>query len=439
MDPSRTTRYSLQPIVRNPSYAFVARLVLVLLVACGRSDGTGSRGDDSRIRIVFKHLAVPDSGHALDELIAEYERAHPNVDVVPELVPMNVEALHQFYLTSLDAGSTEIDVIEIDVIWVPEFARAGWIADLSSAFPPDRMRAEFAPAPAEVCTWGGRTHAVPWFIDVGVLFYRTDLVPVPPRTYAELRASALAVRARDPRNVGYTWQGRQYEGLICDAFEVMWGHGAVTMQRGRVVVDTPEARAGIAYMRQLIEDGVSPPSVTSAAEEQSRLVFHAGRAAFLRNWLYVWTEAQRPDSPIRGKVGIAPLPSLDGTPGPSTLGGWQLALNAHTPRYKRRAAIELIRYLTSHDANVRDALAYSMLPARRSAYADERIVRDAPHMAALADTVARARSRPVTPYYVMMADALQSELSAAVSGMRPASEALSRLQTLLDHIQDTER
>src|SRR5262249_7734952 len=157
-------------------------------------------------------------------------------------------------------------------------------------------------------------------------------------------------RARRPDVAGYVWQGRQYEGLVCNAYEAIWGHGGSTMDAGRVLLDTPEARAGLGYLRRLLERGLSPASVTSQAEEESRRVFQEGRAAFMRNWPYAWAEAQRADSPIRGKVGMAPLPTVGGEPGYGALGGYQLALNAHTPAPKREAALALIAHLTSDEA-----------------------------------------------------------------------------------------
>src|SRR4029077_7346937 len=136
-----------------------------------------------------------------------------------------------------------------------------------------------------------RTFAIPWYLDVGVLHYRTDLASRAPRTYDELvQASLELLRAGAVRN-GYVWQARQYEGLVCNVYEAIWGHGGAALDQGVVVVDTPEARAALGYLRSLLERGVSPRSITSQSEEESRRVFQAGDAAFLRNWPYAYAEA----------------------------------------------------------------------------------------------------------------------------------------------------
>src|SRR5262249_51952076 len=98
----------------------------------------------------------------------------------------------------------------------------------------------------------------------------------------------------------------------------------------------------------------------------------------MRNWPYAWAEAQKEGSPIRDKVGIAPLPTLLGEPGHGVLGGYELAVNAHAAPRKRDLAFELAAHLTSDEANLALALAYGRSPARRAAYDDPRFAEGAP-------------------------------------------------------------
>src|SRR5260370_297834 len=117
-----------------------------------------------------------------------------------------------------------LDVFVVDIIWVQEFARAGWIVDLSPAFSSELIRRDFISGAAEAVLSNGRVFAVPWYADVGVLYYRSDLVPRAPKTYAELEQFADQARQKDPSLQGYLWQGRQYEGMVCNMFEARWGH-----------------------------------------------------------------------------------------------------------------------------------------------------------------------------------------------------------------------
>jgi multiple sugar transport system substrate-binding protein len=407
-------------------------LLLCLSAACSRRE---PEQDGGRVRVVLKHQPLWGDPGPFHSFLERFSRENPDVAVTTETLPNASDVAREMFLTALEGGANDFDVFAIDVVWAPEFARAGWLADLSAAFPAAKLREEFLPHAVEAVTLEGRVYAVPWFLDVGLLYYRTDLVPRAPKTYAELRDFARAAMQRDARVAGFLWQGRQYEGLNCNVFEAVWGHGGELLRDGRIALDTGEAKAALGWLRETIESGLSPRSVISSGEEETRRAFQDGRALFLRNWPYVWAEVQQPGSAVRGKVGFAPLPSATGEPGPGTLGGWQLAVNARSPAARRRAAERLVAFLTSHEAALELALHYSRIPARRLAYEDPRLRRDAPFIAALLPIALAARPRPVTPYYALASDSIQGELSAAVAGLRTPAEALSRAQRIVDHLE----
>jgi multiple sugar transport system substrate-binding protein len=422
----------------------LAACALLGAAACARPAATQPPGP---VRIVLKRQPLFGDPAPFAAVLERFRRDNPGIALEDEALPGGSDAARQFFLTALEGKADDFDVLGIDVIWTPEFARAGWIADLSVAFPPERLRREFLPAAAEAVVLDGKSWAVPWYLDVGLLYYRTDLVPRAPRTYDELERFARAAQARAPALAGLLWQGRQYEGLSCNAFEAIWGHeggaasrsGDAASQRSgdaaTLRMDTPAARAGLEWLRSTIASGLSPRSVASASEEETRRVFQDGRAVFLRNWPYVWAEVQREGSAVRGKVAWTTLPTTSGAPGAGALGGWQLAINAHSPRWRRAAAERLVAHLTSLDSAVALALAYSRNPARRDAYDDPRVRSGAPFIAALLPAALAARPRPVSPIYDLAADALQGELSAAIIGLRSPAEALKRAQQGIDRLE----
>lgn len=382
------------------------------------------------VRIVFVHQPLWGDPTPFNELLDTFRREHPHIELVTQLLPNDSDVSHQYFLTSLEGQGADFDVLVADVVWVPEFARAGWISDLSADFPQAELAEDFLPAAISAVTLEGKTWAVPWYLDVGLLYYRTDLVPHAPRTWGELETFTRAAMKKDPSLQGFLWQGRQYEGLVCNVYETLWGFGGKSLEDGRLALDTPEAAKALHTLRRFVERGLSPPSVTSAAEEETRRPFQDGRAVFMRNWPYAFGEAQKEGSLVRGKVGVSFLPTASGEPGFGALGGWQLAINARTPPERRAAAVELIRALTSSEANVKFAGAYGRNPARRSAYA---ALKDTP-FAQLEPMLERARPRPVTPYYGMISDILQSEFSAAISGIRSPEEALAQAQRQVDRV-----
>ncbi len=292
----------------------LTRIVLVLgcllaAAGCGdRAPGSGS------ITLVFKHAKILGPSDPVAGLLREFEARHPGVQVRSESLPWSSDEQHQFYVVNLEGGNPGLDVLMLDVIWVPEFARAGWLLDLTSFLAPSELAPHF-PAAVEAATQSGRVWALPWFMNVGLLYYRRDLLDKyglrPPETYTDLVRQVERIKSgeQDPRLDGFLWQGKQYEGMVVNVLEGFWANGTrVLGESGTVFPEPDRAEEALAFLRALIETGVSPSWVTAADEELTRRSFQDGRAIFLRNWPYAMDLFEQPGSAVRGQVGVASLP-----------------------------------------------------------------------------------------------------------------------------------
>jgi trehalose/maltose transport system substrate-binding protein len=387
-------------------------------------------------RLVFKSGKIFGSPEALRRLLDQFEGENPGIRVVEETLPPSSDEQHQFYVTSLEGRTPEFDVFSLDVIWVPEFARAGWLRKLSHLLA-EGEKQDFFPGPLEAVRFEGMIYALPWYIDAGVLYYRSDLLEKhglhPPQTWPDLVRTAQAILTKERDLYGFLWQGKQYEGLVCNALEYFRSRGGKVLEKGKVVVDSAENREALAFMRDLIgKYRISPPLVTSAAEETTRNIFGNGRALFMRNWPYAWRLLQKEGSPVGGKVGLGPLPFFPGGKSSPTLGGWQLGVN----RYSRhpREAEKLLVFLTSSASQKFLAVSAGYQSARRSLYQDRELAQAQPLLPRLYQAFMEARPRPVTPYYMMMTQVLQPELSAALSGIKSPAEALRSARRQMGHI-----
>ena len=411
-------------------------LALALVAASCSKEEPKTSGAGQPTTIVFKHSKLFGDPQGFDALIKHFEELHPGIRVRTEALPASSDEQHQFYVINLRAASADFDVMALDVVWVAEFARAGWLSDLTEIFSPADRKTFFS-GPIAAVLYQGRAYAVPWFIDAGLLYYRKDLLAKynfeTPETWEALSKIAAAVRQREPGMYGFVWQGRQYEGLVCNALEYLWSAGGDVLRDGRVVLNSPENRRALTFMRALVHDGgVSPELVATATEEPSRRIFGSGKAVFLRNWPYAWTLFQESDSPVKGKVGITVLPHFSGHDSAATLGGWQLGVN-HYSRHPREAA-EFVEFMTSAEAQKALALAYGLNPSRRALYDDPDLRANQPHMAQLRAIFDHARPRPVTPYYVRVSQVLQSEFSAVVAGLKSPADALQSAQQQVEAI-----
>lgn len=392
-------------------------LAAVLAAACG--PGAPPPGP---VTVVFKHARILGPADPVPGLLAEFEARNPGVRVVAEALPWSSDEQRQFFVINLEGGRPGFDVMMLDVIWVSEFARAGWLLDLTPHLEPDELAPHF-PSAVAAAVYQGRTWALPWLMNVGLLYYRRDLLDRhglgPPETYEDLVSQIERVRAGEGGRLhGFLWQGKQYEGLVVNVLEGLWAAGTELLGAdGSVLPDPERAARALAFLRMLIRTGLSPAWVTAADEELTRRPFGQGEAIFLRSWPYAMDLFEQPGSPVRGQVGIAPLPRhRDGRRGAGSTGGAHLGVHGATRHPE--AAVALARFLAAEPAQKAMARAAALNPSRMSLYTDPDLVRTHPWLPEVRALMLEGRPRPVTPYYLMMSTMLQPELSAAIVGRK---------------------
>jgi multiple sugar transport system substrate-binding protein len=404
-------------------------LTLTLLAA-----GCGGTPKGGPAVVVFPGSMLGEEGQVLQRQLARFQRAHPDIIVVQRPTPDAADQRHQLYVQWLNARASEPDILQLDAIWTPEFAAAGWILDL------DRFRPatdSFFSATIEANRWGGRLYALPWFVDVGMLYWRTDLMRAPPATFDDLRQEAARARAERGLRYGLVWQGARYEGLVTVFSEYLGGFGGRILDSGRVTVGEPAAIRALTEMRdEIYRDGIVPPSALTWHEEESRFAFQNGETAFMRNWPYAYALMQDSTaSRVAGRYAVAVMPAGPGGRGTAALGGAQLAINVNSAHPE--AAWRVIRYLTEPAQMLERAEGVGQFPTRPALYDDPALAQ------ALSMPPAQARAviehavpRPVTPVYTQLSDILQVYLHRALTRQQEPAEALRRaaaeMQALLD-------
>lgn len=420
------------------------KLSIVILLLAGMAACTPPRGPaehEPRTQIKFKHGKITASPAPIAELIAAFERAHPDIEVIDEELPSDTDEQHRFYVINLEGESADVDVIALDVIWVSEFTRAGWVLPLDELLTPADRR-DFFEGTLEAVSYGGTVHAIPWFVGAGVLFYRKDLLDdhgfQPPETWAQLARIARAITTDQERLYGFVWQGKQYEGLVCNALEYIWSNGGSVFDDGKATIDRPENLEALKFMHSLLQEHeVSPDFVLTLTEEPARRTFQSGRAVFMRNWPYAWRLLQSEGSAVRDKVGVTVLPSFEGHEPRGTLGGWHLGVNRFSQHPE--AAKTFVRFMTSVEAQKHLAMRAEYHPARRSLYRDSDLLEHDPFLAQLAPIFDAARPRPVTPFYTMISQVLQLEISAVLAGVRDPADAMASAQRQASYILELDK
>ncbi len=360
-------------------------------------------------------------------LIKKFEAENPGIRINLIEGPNATNAVEDLYTSSFLLGSSPYDLVYMDIVWVPKFAAAGWLEDLSDRISPAETQ-DFLQGDLEGGRYQGGLYRIPVRSDAGMLYYREDLLTQngfqPPETFTDLLRISQALQDQKVVPWGYVWQGRQYEGAAAMFVEVLAGSGGfwINPETKEVGLDRPESVRAVEFLLKTIREGVSPPGVVTYQEEETRRIFQSGQSAFLRNWPYVWPLANSEDSPVKGKIAIKPMIHAPGLQGAACQGGWGWGI-AKGSRHPD-AAWKAVQFFTSKESQRDMTLSTGYLPSRRSLYSDPEIIKNYPFFSEMLDVLENAVLRPPIAQYAQASDILQRYLSAALTNQMTPEQAM---------------
>jgi trehalose/maltose transport system substrate-binding protein len=396
------------------------------------------------VRIAGDSTAVGEGGRWMKAKAEEWAKKTGNkVEYIDSPADTNDRlALYQQYWA---AKSPDVDVYMIDVIW-PGIV-APHAADLKQYFSAAELD-QFFDRIVDNNTINGKLTSIPFFTDAGLLYYRTDLLKKygytnPPTTWAGLQSMAAKIQAgeRAAGNKdfwGFVFQGKSYEGLTCDAVEWIYsfGGGKVVEADGKITINNAQAAAALNFVKGLVGT-VSPPGVTSYAEEEARNAFQSGNAAFMRNWPYAYSLGQSDGSAVKGKIGTAVLPKGTGSKAnnAATLGGWQLMVSGYSKDQK--AAADLVKYMTSAELQKDNAVNLSRLPTRPALYSDKDVLAKNPFFKDMLKVFQNAVGRPsgvAGSKYNQVSEAFWTGVHESLTGAKPTATALKEIEAKIQRV-----
>ena len=366
-------------------------------------------------------------GRQRSELIQEWNETHKaNPVQVVELPP--VADAQRTEMIARAKGGSGVDVMNLDVTWTAEFAKAGYLAPISES---PTAAEDFLAGPLDSCRGDdGRLWALPFNTDLGLLYYRPDLIRAlldrpsaePPHTWKDLEADVRAIRSKNYPGPAYVGQFADYEGLTVNALELIRGAGGeVVDSHGSVTADEHLDSIQTAFSRL----GVLANGLPGQTEDESSESFRAGGAVFMRNWprAYLTLAAPGEDGRPAPEVGVVTLPDNSGI-----LGGQNLAISSSSER--PRAARALVDFLTSSRS---EQLLFERggLPAARSVVYEDPVVRQRyPFADALRTGLDRAVPRPRLVHYARFSEVFRQTAASYANGSMtaPPKDFVPRLE-----------
>jgi trehalose/maltose transport system substrate-binding protein len=423
-------------MMRSRSRAVLLAAVLAA-TGCGAPAGTEATRAAAPLsgRGPITFVTGADTSGYLQPLIDRWNASHHGEAVTLIQLPADADDQHAQMVANLQARNGLYDVLNMDVIWTPEFAAAGWIVPLNPSLLPLR---QFLRPAVDTAEWDGRLWAVPYTSNAGLLYYRTDILAragaAPPRTWSQL---AYLARTLVPKYhmYGYAGQYMLYEGLTVNFAEAVQsaGGGILSADGKRVILDSAQAREGLSFLVDGIRGGWIPPAALGWDENKSSAEFEAGRLLFMRNWPLAYGLAGRPgrDNKIVGKFGVVPLPGPVG-PGSSSLGGGDLAISAFSRH--QQTALRFIKYLTSLASQRQILIKGSLPPVWAQLYDDPALIGRFPYLRVLKQAILSAEPRPKSTSYNQLSLAISSSVYQALTLRKPVGETITNLSAQLDNI-----
>ena len=312
----------------------------------------------------------------------------------------------------LAANDSSIDILAMDVDWTSEFANAKWIRPVPAALAA-QIKSVDLPGPIQTATYNNGLWAVPINSNTQLLWYRKDLLadihqPVPTTWTQMINDALLLAKLGKPHYIEE--QGAQYEGLT------VWFNSLVNSADGQIVTGNnkvvigPPAKTAASIMHELATSPAADPSLNVNQEDQARLAFEKGTAAFEINYPFVWPAAQKDVPNIFKVMGYAAFPAvIPGTAPKVSIGGYNLGVSAYSKHPD--LAFDAVQCLTQQNYEITYAEKGGLAPVRGAVYDIPSFATQYPFHALIKAQLEDYGIRPQTPSYADVTLAIQKALS----------------------------
>ena len=417
--------------IKHSASLLALALMVTPLAACGGDDGGGGGGGDNA---AFKenldskgpitYVQGKDNTGVVAELIAKWNSEHPDEKVTVKEQTDEANQQHDDLVRNLQAQNPDYDVMSVDLIWTAEFAAKGWLQPL-----PDLKLDGVLQPVVDSGNYNNTQYAAPQTSDGGMLYYRTDLVKTPPKSWDEMMGMCdIATKAKIDC---YAGQFAKYEGLTVNASEAINGAGGqIVDASGKPTVDSQESIDGLDTLVKAYADGNIPKAAITYTEEEGRISFQNGKLLFMRQWPYAYNLAQTEgSSKIKGKFAVAPLVGLNGA-GTSSLGGHNNAVSAYSDH--KATAIAFVNWIMEEEQQRLYVEKGGNAPVIESLYSDPDLVKKYAYLPTLLESIKTAVPRPITPFYPAVSKAITDNSYAAMRGEKSAADAIKDMQAAME-------
>jgi multiple sugar transport system substrate-binding protein len=373
----------------------------VVFSGCGGDDDGG--GPTS-----LKWFVQIQPGGSFQEAAANCtEQSNGQYEIELELLPTDASQAREQLVRRLGAEDSTIDIVGMDVIWTGEFANAGWLVE----WPDDlerRVTKGVFDSVVETARFEGNLYGAPFNSNTQLLWYRTDRVDKPPKTWEEMITEAEEIGPTEGR---IQVQANQYEGFTA-WFNALLESAGGHILSGPETVDLPEEPTdqALEVMGRLGNSPVAAADIDTSNEDTARLGFESGDSAFMVNYTFAYASAQENAPDVAKNMGFAPYPRVvEDRPSAPPLGGFNNGVSAYSD--EPDLAFEAAACLSSPENQLTATEKDGLPPSNQTLYTDKVVRKAYPGFAQLVkQSIDNAGPRPATPAYQDVSLAIQRSL-----------------------------
>ncbi len=365
---------------------------------------------------------------ALDVLEAALAR-YPELDTLLEIIPW--PEYREALMATLTANFAPNQAVFVPGhIWLPEFADAGYLADIGALFEgvsADILKEydadDIVPSIADESQYLGKQYQLPFFSDGHILFYRADLIQldesdgIPVVSTKELAEMAATVH-NPPEVYGLALKADASE-IFTDFLPYLWEAGGwIFDENGNPDVANEKNIAALALYCSLRE--FCPPETHAYGNGEIADSIRKGEAALVANWggqtapLQIDVDGQ---NQAEYKSAAFPIP-WNAT--------WGISIPANQPKSIQQNTLSTLMQLLNKEQD-KEITRVAGSPVRQSSYVVEELAKY-PWLAAQREMLERAKPLPARPELGAFLGALYGAVHDAFTGKSTPAEALQKVQ-----------
>jgi len=358
------------------------------------------------------------------------------IEIIPIDLPFSkftTNERKEILARSLRTKNDRIDIFAVDLIWGPRFAK--WSYPLDDHFNQSDLN-QFMDHTIQSATYNGQLIAIPLYTDVGLMFFRRDLLKKQGFTEADFESLkesitwkkflSIGKKFRDKNNPFFIYAADSFEGMICSFHETLnLDEGTSIFDKKQIDLNTKAARKGLQLMVDLISKyKYSPKQVLEFDENQSRMYTLENNAVFVRGWPGLFKDKNIFQDHVEkiNHIDVAALPHFEGQENSAVFGGWNLMISKYSKHKKE--ALEFLKFTSLKETQKILYKKSGYFPALKTVYNDSVFIKNNADLKYFERLLLKGKHRPFKENYTRMSDIMAHYFHKALKNEISVEQAL---------------